>query len=115
MLCKGVFYVWDEYDMYFVINNLRPSTDNFESAETYLKSIEAASRLKVTHLVANTNLAYETEKNHILKGDVETLKLSKKLNIPYKYTVCLRRLTEEVKGLVSGKIFPIDLYMKTPW
>lgn len=109
------YFKEEEYNMYLVINNLRPSTDNFESTEVYLKSIEVASRLKVTHLISNTNLSYETEKIHILRGDAETLKLSEKLGIPYKYTVCLNQFTEEVKGLVSGEIFPIDLYMKTPW
>ncbi|WP_127836573.1 P-loop NTPase family protein [Clostridium prolinivorans] len=109
------FFKEEPYEMYFVVNNNRPQTSNLEETEEYLKSIENSSRLKVTHLISNTNLSYETTAEDILKGDKEVLNLSKKLKIPYKYTVCRRDLKEKIENKVSGKIFPIDIYMKPPW
>lgn len=110
------FFQEEPYDMFFVVNTTRPFTSDKQGVEEYIASIQRASRLKVSHLVSNTNLSYETEVEHILKGDKEVLELSKKLNIPYKYTVCQKEQIDEIKGKVHGEeIFGIDIYMKPPW
>lgn len=105
----------EPYDMYFVINNNRPLTANNEDTKDYLRSIEIASRLKVNYLISNTNMSYETQSSDIIKGDIETEKLSEEIHIPHKYTVCTRDIAEQVKGKIKGEIFPIDIYMKPPW
>lgn len=109
------YFKEEPYDMYFVVNNNRILTSNSNETEEFLHSIEKVSRLKVTHLISNTNMSYETKVEDILRGDKEVTKLSEKLNIPYKYTVCRKDLVEEVKNKVKGEIFPIDIYMKPPW
>ncbi len=101
--------------MYFVINGNRPFTSNDKDTIEFLRDIERASRLKVTHLISNTNLSYETTKEHIIKGDMEIAEISKELDIPHAYTVCSEELVDEVEGKTSGKIFPIHIYMLPPW
>lgn len=103
------------YDMYYVVNNRRPLTSNNEDTEEYIKFIENSSRLKVTHLISNSNLSYETTVSDILEGDRLVEKLSQKLRIPHPYTVCRKDLADEIQGKVNAQIFPIDIYMKTPW
>ncbi|WP_055668809.1 ATP-binding protein [Desnuesiella massiliensis] len=104
------------YDMYFVVNNMRPFTSDEQGTEEYIRAVEASSRLKVSYLVSNTNLSYETEVEHIIKGDEGVTELSKKLNIPYKFTVCRKDLVDNIKGRVHGEeVFGIDIYMKPPW
>lgn len=105
----------EPYDMYFVINNNRPLTSNNDDTEDYIRAIQTASRLKITHLISNTNLSYETVVEDIIKGDKTVNNLAEKLNIPHKYTVCRRDLVDEVKEKVQGEILPIDIYMKPPW
>lgn len=105
----------EPYDMYFVINNNRPLTSNNDDTQDYMRVIQAASRLKVTHLISNTNMSYETAVEDIIRGDKTVKELSEKLNIPHKYTVCRRDLIDEVKGNVQGELLPIDIYMKPPW
>jgi len=105
----------EQYDMYFVINNNRPLTSESKSTEEYMKTIEWVSRLKVTHLISNTNMSYETRSEDVLRGDKEVAKISEHLNLPYVYTVCRRDLVEEVEGKVQGELLPIDIYMKPPW
>ena len=105
----------EPYDMYFVVNNNRPFTSNGNDTEEYMRNIQMGSRLKVTHLISNTNMSYETKSEDILRGDKEVAQLSEKLNLPYKYTVCRKDLVEEIKGKVQGEILPIDIYMKPPW
>lgn len=109
------YFKEEDYDMYFVINNNRPQTSNLKDTEEYIRNIEYTSRLKVTHLISNTNLSYETSIEDILKGDKEVFELSNKLSIPYKYTVCRRDFAEEIKDKVKGEILPVDIYMKPPW
>ena len=109
------YFKEEPYDLYFVINNNRPQTTNLEGTEEYIRNIEHTSRLKVTHLISNTNLSYETTIEDILKGDKEVRKLSEKTALPYRYTTCRRDLAEDIKGKVQGEILPIDIYMKPPW
>lgn len=109
------YFKEEPYDMYFVVNNNRPFTEDAASAEEYLAAIERVSRLKATHLISNTNLSYETTPGDILRGDAETVKLSEKTGLPYAYTVCTTDMVDKIEGKVHGDIFPIDIYMKTPW
>lgn len=109
------FFNSEPYDMYYVINNKRPLTSNEEDTERYIKFIETSSRLKVTHLISNNNLSYETTVSDILEGDKLVEKLSGKLKIPHAYTVCRKDLADEIQGKINAKVFPIDIYMKTPW
>lgn len=109
------YFKEEPYDLYFVINNNRPLTADSKGVEEYIGAIESVSRLKVTHLISNTNLSYETTVEHILKGDKEVQELSEKLNIPYAYTVCRRDLEKHIENKVQGEILPIDIYMKPPW
>ncbi|WP_102399104.1 ATP-binding protein [Haloimpatiens massiliensis] len=103
------------YQMYFVINNNRPLTKESEDTEKFIRDIEMASRLKVTGLIANTNLSYETEINHVLEGHEKTMELSKKLNISYKYLTCRKDLVEEIKNKVDVEVYGLDIFMKPPW
>lgn len=105
----------EDYELFFVINNNRPFTDENKGAKEYIEAIEMTSRLKVTKLIANTNLSYETDLEDIVRGDENVNALSSELNIPHAYTVVMKELAEEAKGKVHGEIFPIDIYMKPPW
>ncbi|HEY5576597.1 MAG TPA: ATP-binding protein [Clostridiaceae bacterium] len=109
------YFKEEPYDMYFVVNNNRPFTDNAVSAAEYMEAIERVSRLKATHLISNTNMSYETTPEDILRGDAEMVKLSEKTGLPYAYTVCTTDMVAEIEGKVHGDIFPIDIYMRPPW
>lgn len=109
------FFREEPYDMYFVVNQTRPFTSNDKDTKEYIREIETSSRLKVTHLISNTNLSYETTVEHILKGDEEVSKLSKEIGIPHSYTVCTKDKVEEVSDKVHGEIFPIEIFMLPPW
>lgn len=109
------YFQEEPYDMYFVINNNRPMTEDFLSTEEYMINIERASRLKITHLISNTNLSSETNAQDILDGDKIVSELSKQLKIPYRYTIITKDLEDEVRGKVAGELFTINIYMKKPW
>jgi hypothetical protein len=103
----------EPYDMYFVINTNRPFTSDAEGIIEYIGSIERASRLKVTYLINNTNLSYETSADDIIKGQKVIDEVSEKLNIPVRYTCIREDLVEKLPEGISGEIFKIKLYMKS--
>lgn len=109
------YFKEESYNTYFVVNNNRPLTANENDTQEYMKSIEKVSRLKVTDLISNTNLSYETNKEHILKGDKIVKELSEKTNIPYRYIACKEEFKDQIKDQVQAKVFPIEIYLKTPW
>jgi hypothetical protein len=109
------YFQEEPYEMYFVINIHRPLTSSQQQVMDYIGSIETASRLKVTHLISNANMSYETTAEDVLAGDKFVAELAKVMNIPHKYTVCRRDLHGQVEGQTSGTLFDIDVYMKTPW
>lgn len=105
----------EPYDMYFVVNLNRPLTATDKGTVEFLKEIEAASRLKVTQLISNTNLSYETRAEDIIRGDRVVSQLSKEIGIPHKYTCCSEGINLLVEKEVEGELFPIDIYMLPPW
>lgn len=109
------FFKEEPYDMFFVINANRPMTKDLETAKEYLDAIEVSSRLKVTQLVNNTNMSYETKLADIEAGEHLVGELSEKLGIPLAFTAVRRDLVEEAKQFIHGEILPIDIYMKPPW
>ena len=109
------YFKEEPYDMYFVVNTNRPFTEGMEGVEEYIRDIQIASRLKVTKLINNTNLSYETTIEDILAGHKEVEKISLKNNIPYEFTVCKEEFLQEVSQLIDKRIFPIKIFMMPAW
>ena len=107
----------ESYDMYFVINTNRPQTRDASSIVEYIKSIEKSSRLNVTYLINNTNLSYDTDISHIYKGQNIIKEVAERLSIPVRYTSIKRDLAQSlnVKDLVLGEIFELDIFMQPIW
>lgn len=109
-------YLKDEdYDFWFVLNLNRPFTDSKEGFREYIESIENSSRLKVTKLISNTHMSYESTAEQAIEGDRVVEEYSEETGLPYVYTAVMRNLADELKGKVHGEILPMDIYMKPPW
>lgn len=104
-----------EYNMFFVINTMRPMTNKTEDILNLAKDIELTSRLKITHIINNSNLAYLTEEKHLLDSFKTVDECAKKMNVPIKYISgkidILKSLPEEYKD----KAFEIETFMNLPF
>ena len=104
-----------DYDMFCVVNANREQTQTATQVINHIEAIEKASKLKVTGLINNTHLIRSTTVEDILRGQNVVKEVSRKCNIPIKYTTCLETLVDKLPKEIEGEIFPITLYMRDEW
>ncbi len=97
-----------------VVNANRPLTDTPEKAAAYVRSIEAASGLKIDGLVNNTHLCSQTELCDVEEGARLAAEVSRLTGVPVLFHSVPRRLAEAARGF-ADPVFPMELYMKKPW
>lgn len=103
-----------EYDLLYVINQRRPMIADPNDAVAYLKDIEWVSRLKITGIINNTNLSYETTKDVVLDSLEYAKEVSQKSGIPIVMTTALRKFEADLKDRCEN-FFPIDINIKYIW
>lgn len=103
------------YNMFYMINTKRPLSSTQEQIIDMLKSIEGTSRLKVTYLINNTNLSYETSLEDVMEGQSIIEKVSAETNIPVAYVVATDNIIEELPYDIKKKAFKLNLYMQPIW
>lgn len=102
------------YEALLVINSCRPFTQTAEETAIVLRRIEQKSRLKISGLVSNTNLAQETTIHHIRNGIKMIDKISQMTDLPVRWVV----IPEWLEGQeISTKhpIFVLKRYIQYPW
>ena len=103
----------DQYEMNFVINTMRPSTNNLEGIVDMKNKIEAKSKLSFDNIICNINLGEETSIEDIIDGYPLVKEASKELDLPIKFIAIYRDLLPlSTENNFEEEIFPIDLYMK---
>ena len=109
-------YLKDEdYDMFFVLNALRPDTMTIEDIKVLAQNIEIMSRAKITALVNNTNLSYLTKPEHLLESLCFSEKVSEELGIPLQYICGTKDTLFKIPEKYKSKAFMIELFMKLPF
>jgi hypothetical protein len=97
--------------MLYVVNMYRLLTETPEEAVTFMREIEAASRLKCTAIVNNSNLGEETTAETIESSISYAEKISELTSLPLYCTV---DGTKEGQADVP-KAFKANIYVKKPW
>ena len=108
----------------FVVNPLRPLSADFESAMSMLQKIQTVSRLDVTGIVNNANLAELTDLSHLLMGYDLVKQLSEATGIPVWGTSGRPEMLEQFKQYAIehsldesyiGQYYPIEVMMHRSW
>ena len=114
----------DKLHILFIVNPLRPTAADLESALSSLYKIQYVSRLEVTGIVNNANLAGETDLTHLKEGYDLVKALSEQTGIPVWGTcgtedvLSLFRQYSAEQGLdpaFIGKFQPIEVLMHRSW
>jgi hypothetical protein len=96
-----------------VINTRRPFTATPADIVDAFQRIEQSSRLKITGLVSNTNLAGETTARQVLEGLSIVEEAAGILSLPIRWVVVPEWLAGEVS--VSYPVFILRPYTHYPW
>lgn len=100
----------DSYNMLFVVNTRRPYTETKEQILKEIETIQNASKLKVTHLVLNTNLRWETTGEIIKEGFSILSAVSKELSIPILFG-CVDESKMSLMDSLDVDVFPLKLFV----
>lgn len=104
----------EDYQVFYVINKSRPLTATPEEAVEYMHEIEAACRLKVTGIINNTNLSYETVPQIILDSLSYAKDTASLAGVPLIATSVLSEFAPIIAENTDN-VFPIDINIKRIW
>lgn len=109
-------YLKDEdYDMFFVLNTLRPLTSEFDDIKKLFSDIELMSRLKITGLINNTNLSYLTQSEHLNQSLEFSKNTAEKLGVPLSYITGTKDIISNLPEKYKQAAFKLDLFMNLPF
>lgn len=107
--------VKNEYDMFFVFNRSRPMTVNFEETLSYIREIEAASRLKITGLINNTHFLDQTTVEDIMYGLELAQEISQETLIPIRATCVMEGLEKQLEGELDHPLMVLRKCLSLPF
>jgi hypothetical protein len=108
----------------FIVNPMRPTAADLESAYATLEKIRFVSRLDVTGIVNNANLADQTSPEHLVEGYELVRSLSQKTGVPVWGTCGTNEVLEAFKSYAAshkldqayiGQYYPIEVMMHRSW
>lgn len=100
------FFDSADYEMSLVVNTKRPLSSTVSEIIEMKQNIEAASRLLITNIISDTNIADETTKDVIKDGYAITKTAAQKLNLPIKYVVSA--FDADFGEEINKKLFKIE-------
>ena len=100
------FFDKADYEMSLVVNTRRPLSSTVDEIIEMKQNIEVASRLKVTNIIADTNISDETTKEIIEEGYKIIKEASEKLSLPVKYVVSA--IQADFTAEINTKLFKIE-------
>ena len=104
----------DSYDMWLVVNRYRPLTPDVPSTVEVMGEIEAASKLRFTGIVNNSNIGAETTAQDVLDSVAYATQLAEAANLPLIATTVDTRLYAELEGQIPD-LFPLKLQNNKPF
>jgi len=103
------------YCLYFVVNTKRPMTDTEAKIEQMIYEIESSCGLKVTKIINNTNLLYNTDVDVVVEGHRIIERVSDKLGIPIGFVSGFTDLMGGIEKEIDVELFPLKKLIKLPW
>ncbi|WP_028330139.1 hypothetical protein [Brachyspira alvinipulli] len=104
----------NETDVLFVLNANRKENSTFDYALGHLISIENALGLKITGIINNTHLMYDTSMEDVNIGENIASEISKEINVPVKFTCVSRDFLNKNGGVDSKyRLFIMDYDIKS--
>lgn len=104
----------NDYDMWFVVNFFRPLTRTAEAAETVFREVEAASRMRFTGVINNSNLGGATAPEDVFSTLARADELCARVGLPLVKTTVRADLACALEGKAKN-VFPVNLHFRDDW
>ena len=101
----------NNYEMFFVANFFRPLTRTAEEAFAVMKEIEAASSMRFTGIINNSNLGELTTVQDVVSTNEKALQLCNLSGLPLAFTSANVSVAGGLKGTVDS-VFSLTLQKK---
>ena len=101
------------YDMFLVINKYCVTSENLDLLSRKALDIQTASRLKLTGIINNSNLANYTKPSDVVKSISFAKQLSSQLCLPIVMNTALTPLVPHIRKEISS-LYPVNIYVD-PW
>ena len=110
-------FMEEPYEMLYVVNVRRPFSSTAQDIIAMMGDIEAHSRLRITGLINNSNLARDTDVEDLIEGQQVLKEVVAKTVIPVKYVCGTKDVLDAFveRGDVLGEPYVIDIYMRPEW
>lgn len=97
----------------YVVNMFRPLSKTGGDCSEILDEIEQASRIKATGIINNSHLMGLTTPDDIIRSCRYAHGVAEKTGLSVEATAVRRDLADKV--CIDSDIYPIDIYVGTPW
>lgn len=101
------FFDKADYEMYLVVNTRRPLTATPEEIIEMKAGIELTSRLTITGLICDTNLADETTAGIVMEGVSVLNEVSRQTGLPVVFVCAPPAAAKDLPDTLSEKLFVI--------
>ena len=110
------YFTDDETMMIAVVNNNRPETDTVEKAIAHITAIEDITQIKVSKIVNNSHLLFDTSADTIASGHVFCKKICAQIGVQL-FCDCYPAGLVDTENLIGicENILPMGLYMRPFW
>ena len=109
------FFLKNPYEMFFVANTKRPMTPSAQVLLEMAGVIAAASRLRFSGIINNTNLGAWTDEDTLMSDYDELLELSRRSGLPIRYHSGLPKALSGLPEEEKAKALPMQIFIKMPW
>lgn len=110
------YFQANPYQLWLVVNPYRPGYEDPARIIGLAREVEAASRLKITGLIDNSNLGKLTDRQVRVQGAVPVQAAADRLKIPVVFrTYTDETLLSEAERAGQEQVFSLKLFMLPPW
>ena len=105
----------DDVQMLFVVNAFRPLSGDADSVCDLMHRVAARARLTPSAMVNNANVAWETGKEELERGETLLSEVSARMNLPVGYLCAKADVMAQLTDTLSGERITIDILMRPEW
>ncbi len=103
------------FDVFAVVNTNRPETADQAGIIGHLKAIESEIGARVTGIINNTHLLWDTTVQDVLRGQAIIEPIAEQMAIPLVYVAAKQDVAKQLPAEIKGTILPIAMHMRDSW